>query len=167
MRFIRDCRGAATLEFVVCFPLLFVVVFALFEAGWLTTRSVMLERGLDIAAREIRVGNLSNVSHAALKKEVCDNAPAIVNCEQELVIELVEFDASAAYPDNQPNCRDRTGTIDPVVTLQPGQRNEIMFIRACITVDALLPGIGLGLRMPLDEFGGYQIAHYSAFMNEP
>ncbi|MEO1472185.1 MAG: pilus assembly protein, partial [Pseudomonadota bacterium] len=95
------------------------------------------------------------------------NAPAIANCERDLVIELVAFNPAAAYPSNQPNCVDRTGKVDPVVTLLPGQRSEIMFVRACLTVDALLPGIGIGLNMPLDSTGGYQIAHYSAFMNEP
>ncbi|MEO1471233.1 MAG: TadE/TadG family type IV pilus assembly protein, partial [Pseudomonadota bacterium] len=140
-RFIADRRGGvATMEFAVCFPVLFVIIFALFEIGWLTTRSVMLERGLDMTAREIRVGTLSGADHVELKQAVCRNAPAIANCERDLVIELVAFNPAAAYPSNQPNCVDRTGKVDPVVTLLPGQRSEIMFVRACLTVDALLPG---------------------------
>ena len=56
---------------------------------------------------------------------------------------------------------------DPVVTFNPGSRSEIMFMRACVVIDPLMPGMGLGLHLPKDTSGGFALVSYSAFVNEP
>jgi len=42
-----------------------------------------------------------------------------------------------------------------------------MYVRACVVVDPLVPGIGLALHLPLDPTGGLAMVSYGAFTNEP
>lgn len=166
-----DQRGSASVEFAISFPLIFAVLFALFESGWIMTRTMMLERGLDMASRNLRVGAITTVSHEGLKAEICKHSTILANCSRDLVLELTpKTDATANYPKNQPNCKDRTEAIAPVITFSPTTANddpEIMFIRACIIIDPIFPGIGIGLGLPKDATGGYQLVSYTAFVNEP
>ena len=166
-RFRNDEEGVSTINFLILFPFLFLMFLAIFEAGWLATRWMMLERGLDIAAREVRVGNASALSHDARKKSVCEYSSILINCERDMILEVVAMDLNEAYPQNQANCRDRTGRIDPTISVSAGGRNEIMFVRACMIVDPFAPGGGLGLMLPKDDSGGFQMVSYTAFMNEP
>jgi hypothetical protein len=73
----------------------------------------------------------------------------------------------ATFPTGGANCIDRTSDVDPVITFVPGARSEIMFVRACLIVDPIFPGMGLGAQLPVDASGGYAIVVQSAFMNEP
>ena len=62
-RFLRDERATASVEFVMIAPLYLAAVFSVFEAGWLMTKNMMLERGLDQTVRDIRIGRTNNMSH--------------------------------------------------------------------------------------------------------
>ncbi len=165
--FIKDQRGNATIEFVIMFPVLMFFVMMVFETGFIATRSVLLERGLDIAVRDLRLGTDPTIDHAKLRKLVCDNSSILVNCERDLILEVVEFDINSAYPQNQANCIDRTEEIDPTITFNPGGRSRIMFVRACMIIDPIFPGLGITLGLPRDSSGGFQLVAYTAFMNEP
>ncbi|MEM6971337.1 MAG: TadE/TadG family type IV pilus assembly protein [Pseudomonadota bacterium] len=166
-RFFKNRDGGASIEFVVVFPILFAVFAALIETGWLATRHIMIDRGLDMTARNLRLGYSTAVTHQSIKEEICDNATLIFNCDRDLVVELVPMVASDPYPQSQLLCRDRVNDVNPVLSFNPGARTNLMFIRACMVVDPLLPGIGLGLALPKDESGGYQMVSYTAFKNEP
>ncbi len=165
--FIEDQSGNATIEFVMVFPVLMFFVMMVFETGFIATRSVLLERGLDIAARDLRLGTDPTIDHEKLKKLVCENSTILLNCERDLVLEVVEFDINSAYPQNQANCIDRTEEIEPTITFNPGGRNRIMFVRACMIIDPIFPGLGISLGLRKDNSGGYQLVTYTAFMNEP
>lgn len=165
--FLADQAGNATMEFVIVFPVLMWFVLTIFETGFIATRVVLLERGLDIAARDLRLGIDPTMDHDALKQRVCDSSAILVNCERDLVLEVVELDINSAYPQNQANCIDRTGEIEPTVTFNPGGRNRIMFVRACMIVDPIFPGLGITLGLQKDSSGGLQMVAYTAFMNEP
>jgi len=162
-----DQRGASTVSFVILFPLVISMVFSMVEAGWLMTRAVMLERGLDVAVRYLRLGVDSNMTHEELRTRICDASIVLRNCERDLLIELREMDLAADYPQNQANCIDRTGEIDPVVDFSPGARERIMFVRACMVIDPVVPGMGLGLQLPKDASGGFHLVSYTAFISEP
>ena len=160
--------GSATVEFVLVFSFLIVFVFAFFELGWLMSRQMMLDRGVDIAMRDVRLGRPNAATHDTLKSKVCEHAKILKNCSNDLVIELVEMDLASAYPRNAPNCRDRTDYgVNPVIHYTPGGRERIMFVRACMVIDPIFPGMGIGLQLPADASGGFQMVSYSAFMNEP
>ncbi|MBY8974322.1 pilus assembly protein [Rhodobacteraceae bacterium NNCM2] len=165
--FWRDERGNATVEFVVLFPWIAYLVFMLAETGVLMARSVMLDRGLDIAMRDIRLGLTPDVEHDDIKSMICDAAFLIDSCESSVLLELVPITDPTSFPSNPISCVDRTEEVDPVTVFNPGAREQIMYVRACIIVDPLFPGSGLGAMLPKDASGGYAIVAKSAFVNEP
>jgi len=165
--FLDDQSGNATMEFVIVFPMLMWFVMTIFETGFIATRSVLLERGLDVAARDLRLGTDPTIDHEKLKNAVCENSNILVNCKRDLILEVVELDVNSAYPQNQANCIDRTEEIEPTITFNPGGRNRIMFVRACMIIDPIFPGLGITLGLPTDSSGGFQLVTFTAFMNEP
>ncbi len=166
-RYRTDDEGSTTIEFVIVFPMIMWFVMTIFETGFIATRMVMLEHGLDMASREIRLGSTAVTTHEGLKFSICDNAGILVDCERDLILEVVEMDLASDYPANQPNCADRTGDIEPTINFTNGGRSRIMFIRACMIIDPLFPGHGITLGLTRDASDGLQLVAYSAFMNEP
>lgn len=163
----HDTGGNATLEFVVLAPFLFYMIFSIAEAGVLMTRTVMLDRGVDIAIRDLRLGLTPGITHDGLKQKICENAFLLGGCNDGLLLELVTVAGAASFPAGETNCIDRTGTVDPTINFTPGARSEIMFVRACVIVDPIFPGIGLAAMLPSDASGGHAIVVQTAFMNEP
>ncbi len=168
LRSFRDDReGTATIEFVLIAPMLFGIMLSVFESGWLMTKYMMLDRGLDMAIRDVRLVKNPGITHDQLKQSICDYAALIKDCDTTLVLELVEVDFNTAYPGNQVNCYDRTGIINPVIDFTAGGYEKIMFVRACVITDTIFPGIGLGVQLQKDASGGFHMVSYSAFMSEP
>ncbi len=165
--FWRDSSGNATMEFVVFFPFLMYMILSIGEAGVLMTRTVMLDRGLDIAIRDLRLGLTPGVTHDDIKQQICDAAFLLGECEDVVLLELTPLPDINSFPASGANCIDRTSEIEPTITFTPGARSEIMFVRACLIVDPVFPGMGLGAMLPTDASGGYAIVVQSAFMNEP
>ncbi len=170
--FWRDQRGNATIEFAVLFPFVVFLIFSMAEAGVLMARSVMLDRGLDMAMREIRLGNVTDLEVDDMKSMICQGAFLISDCFNSVLLELtpvggVGSPGSVGLPTGPVQCVDRTEEIEPVITFDPGARDEIMFVQACIVVDPLFPTSGLGAMLPTDRSGGYAIVAKSAFVNEP
>lgn len=167
-RYLSNEDGSATIEFTIIFPLIMFLFMGIAEVGFMTARSVLLERGLDMAARNLRLGVEATPTHDSVRKDVCRYAAMLVNCDTDLFLQFEALNINSPYPRNAATCRDRsTDEISPSNTFKPGQRSEIMFIRACMVVDPLFPGLGYGLDLPKDSTGGYQLVSYTAFKNEP
>jgi hypothetical protein len=164
---LRDDAGNATVEFVLITPALFYVLFTIGELGIIMTRSAMLDRGISVAVRDLRLGLTPGVTHDQIKERICDAAFLLGSCEDVLMLELVPLPDAASFPPGQVACVDRSSDIAPVTTFNPGARSEIMLVRACLVADPLFPGVGLGAMLPKDASGGYAILAQSAFMNEP
>jgi hypothetical protein len=139
----------------------------IFETGFIAARVVMLEHGLDVASRELRLGLDPNIDHDTFKDRVCETSSILLDCDRDLVLEVVELDILSAYPQNGANCIDRSEEIDPTISFNPGGRNRIMFVRACMVIDPIFPGLGITLGLPDDGTGGLQMVAYAAFMSEP
>lgn len=169
--FARDSRGGATIEFVVLSPLIFLISFSLGEAGVLMTRSIMLDRGVDIAVRDLRLGVGGRPSHAQLKTNICANAFLLTQstCERNLAIETVVLTSADLYPGGSLECIDTTPAEDyePVIVYDPGVESDIVLVRACLVVKPLMPGLGLGAMLDVNENGDFALVAQSAFMNEP
>jgi hypothetical protein len=163
----RDTSGNATMEFVVLFPFLLYMIFTIAEVGVLMTRTVMLDRGLDIAVRDLRLGLLPGATHDDIKTIICEGAFLLGECEDTVMLNLEPLTDYATFVSTGGDCVDRTSEIEPTTTFTPGAESEIMFVRACLVVDPLFPGSGIGAMLPKDASGGYRIIAKSAFMNEP
>ncbi len=172
-RFRADSAGAATVEFVIIAPVFFAIVLSVFEAGWLMTKFMMLERGLDLTVRDLRLGSVPNPTHDTIKAKLCEHAVIFADCQNVVLIELTPVQmGTGSFPTNSRTCVDRTATVSPVVNYDTGSRwnhinPEIMFVRACVIVDPIFPGNRLGLQLSQDASGGFQMSAFSAFANEP
>lgn len=182
-RFGRNERGGASLEFVVVALGLFTMLFTMVEAGVLMMRSVMLERGLDLAVRDVRLGLIAEDDHARFKTRVCDGAFLIGDCENSITVEMRAFLDVARFLDEgdafvgggaaltRPECRDRREEdVPPPSTFDVGGPGSIMLVRSCLVVDPFFPGLGLGASLIENSDaadGGYAIFKTAAFMREP
>ncbi len=164
----RRESGSATVEFVILFPMFIVIFLSAFESGMLMVRQVMLDRALDMTVRGLRLGTLSPPSQAELKANICSRAAIIPDCMNSLLVELRPVDKITwQTPNPAATCVDRTGTINPVVTVQGGGDNEMMIVRVCAVFDPFFPTSGLGLQLAKDASGAYALVSTSAFVNEP
>ena len=167
--------GGSTVEFVLVFPIFIALVLSIFEAGWLMTKSMFLDRGLEIAMRDVRLGALPETDiDLAIKTKLCDHALLLDDCMNTLILELKPIDTSADFPTDDADCVRReegedgeTLYVNPQDDFNPGGRSQLMFVRACVLIDPIFPGIGLGLQLPKDSSGAVQMTAMSAFINEP
>ena len=167
-RFWRREDGTASIEFVLMVPLLLAVFVTGIEAGLMMVRETMLDRAVDIAMREVRLGNLAGASHDELRAAICARTVAIPDCENTLKIDMTPVSTVTwTLPSGRPVCRDRASPINPVTTVNPGMREDIMLVRVCAVTDAIFPTSGLAAGLPLDGNGGYQLMAVSTFVNEP
>ncbi|MEM6487405.1 MAG: TadE/TadG family type IV pilus assembly protein [Pseudomonadota bacterium] len=167
-RFAGDRRGGATVEFVVVAVPLFLLLFTMIEAGLIMASSIMVERGLQVAVRDIRVGSAATATHAEFKTRVCEAAFLIGNCEKSLMIEMVPFADVASYADRPAvACVDRANNIVDPTAYGAGGGGDIIFVRACLLVDPLFPGAALASDIAYDDSGATAIAAQGAFMREP
>lgn len=166
-RFRDDEEASATIEFVMLVPLVMWIVFSVIEAGWLSTQQTMLNRGLNLAVRDLRLGRRSNPTADDIKTDVCAYAGIIRNCETSITIELAEI--SNPIGGLTATCVDRSTPIEPVVTFDPGSHinEDVMMVRACVLIDPLIPGAGFGAALPKDSTGAFHLVAFAAFANEP
>lgn len=172
-RALRREGGAATVEFVMLFPVFMLVAANAIEASLLMTRAVLLDRGLDMAVREIRVNAGAPPSFEEFRASVCRHAVRLTGCEDALRVELARVETTSwGLLDPQARCVDRSETIAPVVAIAPGDfehgvANDLMMVRACLVADPLVPNVGLAALLPRDASGGYRLVAVSAFVQEP
>lgn len=169
-RFAGREDGNATVEFVLVFPLFLSLMIMSIELGFVTLRHTMLERGLDIAVREIRLGTGTAPQHDDIKKMICDNALMIADCENSLQLEMIRTDPYAFNSFNQdPLCTDKSEETEPVrdADWNQGVPNELMVLRACLKYDPLFPDRALGSALSKDAFGQVSIVTTTAFVQEP
>ncbi len=166
--FRRQEDGIAAVEFALFFPVVMGMFIFATEMGLLMTKSVMLEFALDTTIRQLRLGQFENPTSDLLKDTICDRARIIGNCRDTIMIELQPINTDVwALPAAPVSCVDREEVIQPVVAFNMGAQSEIMLVRACVIVEPLFPGTGLGASLDLDADGGYGMAAISAFVNEP
>jgi hypothetical protein len=166
-RFARE-EGTATVEFVILFPVFMVLTVSAIEMGVLTLRQAMIERGVDLTVRNLRVGTWHDPSADDVKHAICNGAAIIPNCLNVIHLELRPISTTTwQVPSAAPTCVDRTSDVKPVVNYTPGKRNELMLLRACVVVSPMFAHYGLAANLPLDSSGGYHLIASTAFVNEP
>lgn len=166
----QDDDGSASVEFVIVFPVVIGMVLLIFEAGWVMTKMMMLDRGLDIAMRDIRLGKPDSGDRELIKQKICDRARIFTNCQFSLKVQMEEYvyepgwvatDAKDYFPWDAPFCRDDTPPegVEPVSGTEPtpeetaaeqeeaanwnvGGRDTNMFLRVCVTHNPMFPGLG-------------------------
>ena len=164
--------GSATIEFVLLFPVFIFLFRTGFEAGYYMVRNVMLERAVDIAVRDVRLGNGRVPDFAALKQRVCDEAMILPDCIDNIQVEMrpVDIQPNAVAVMNGPaRCVDLNSSDDPLTgtTYNVGAVNKMMIIRVCSLAQPMFPTTGIGVGMRADGLGNYALVATAAFVNEP
>ena len=171
-RFRKEEDGNASVEFFIVFPTFIMLMLMSIELGFITMRHTLLERGLDIAVRQIRLGTGEPSSHAEIKTVICDSAAFILNCESQLRLEMKPLDlrAGPAELDGPILCTENAEPVDPAVIKKDfefGGVNELMVLRACYRYDPIFPEDMLGQALVKDAHGQAAIVSMTAFVQEP
>lgn len=169
-QFLRGEDGQATIEFAIMVPLIFTIFLTAVELGLYSKRQMWLDRGLDIAVREVRLNTGSIPGHDALKQSICDNAGFIPDCISSLKLEMVSVDPRAFTAlDAEADCVDRTLPIasQDLPNYQSGTEHALMLVRACVKFDPIFPSTGLGFQFLKDDAGQVAMTATSAFVQEP
>ncbi len=167
-----QCRsGATAVEFALIAPIFFALTFSLFEVGWLFTKIALIDNATSQVSRDIYTGaaiNDATITAESLTQDICDSVVIIQNCEENTTIEVTTISDFNSIPTSGEVCRDSFGSgIRPATTFDPGASSEISFVRVCVTTDILTPFIGLGLALPKNANGRFEIVSALAFANEP
>lgn len=167
-RFRRSERGSMTVEFALWFPVFIMFLYSSLELGVITIRQVMLDRGLDMAVREVRLSTGQAPQHDDLKQRICDFAAIIPDCTQNVKLEMRPTDMRdwQTIP-NSADCTDRSEDIRPLRQFTAGTDNEMMLLRACVKFSPLSPTSRLVASMGTDGAGDVKIIALSAFVQEP
>ena len=168
-RFRHEETASATIEFALLAPMMMVLFMSTIELGIFLTRQVMLERGIDIAVRQVRIGAMDPVTHEDLVDAVCDGAGIIPDCRNQLKLEMVRRDLRNWRGfDQRADCIDRADDeSQPPRNFEPGMQNELMVLRACSLFDPFFPTTGLGSQLPRQSGGAYAIVAMTAYVVEP
>jgi hypothetical protein len=169
-KFLGSDDGNVTIEFVILFPVFFMILASIIEIGTLMTRNTMLARGLDVAVRDLRLGLPSSRDFDAFRQRICGVAVIIPDCIDVLQVELMPTSETDWTPlGEETRCVNREDRIEPIESTSYviGAENELMMIRACALFDPVVPTMGLSLLLPKDPGGSYALVATSAFVNEP
>ncbi len=172
-QFQRDERGVVTVEFVIIFPIFMVMFLMTYESGVISLRHFALERGVDLAVRDVRIGRMAVPTRDLLRTQICDYARLLPDCENQLQVEMVRR-SLRSWTDvpTQVQCIDRGAAVQPVVQFTNGGNNELIFLRACIRLDPVMPTTGLGRTIVEANAGSaasgsYALVSTSGFVVEP
>lgn len=167
-RFRRDENGTASMEFVLVAPFFLGIMIFSIELGFVTMRATFLERGLDMAVREVRLGTGTAPQHDDIKQIICDNTIIINDCASNLRLEMRPADIRNFNAlDQTADCTDQAEPAKPVREFVPGQQNELMLLRACLKYNPLFPEYVLGNRLINDSSGQAALIATTAFVQEP
>ncbi|MBN2760072.1 MAG: pilus assembly protein [Rhodobacteraceae bacterium] len=163
--------GAVTVEFVVIIPFLLTLFFASVDAGITMLRQVMLDRAVDLAVREVRLGRVPSDGSVTMAQLICDRTILFSDCPNNIAVEMQPIDTTNFAGLTDPiRCVDRELAITPAVAFNPGSggsAQELMLIRTCVAADPLIRFTGFLTAMPINPEGQYVVASRGIFVNEP
>lgn len=169
-RFLKDREGNATIEFVLVFPLFIAMFLAAFELGLLQVRHTMLERGLDIAVRNVRLSTSAVPTYESIKENICEGALVVPDCEANLKLEMIRLDPWTSFASIPPaDCIDREEEVNPLRSWVEGGPHDLMIMRACLLFDPMFPTTGIGYQLAANgaNGGAYALTSTTAFVTEP
>lgn len=167
-KFHRDESGSATIEFVLYFTVMFVILATSVEIANINLRHAMLERAVDVAVRDIRLNTGSVPTFQEVRTQICEEANVLDECETNLMLEMKQVDPEnfTSLPE-APDCINSQQDPRPVRQFEPGQDNDLMLIRACLKYKPMLPTAPFAKGIDTDEDGYAKLIVRSAFVQEP
>jgi len=131
--FLKDSRGANTVEFALLALPFFGLLLGVVQLGLIFLTGQSLDQAVDTAAREIRTGQVRSINTAVntFRADLCDDIPIIMDCESTLEVSVQSF---ASFADTTTT----TLFIDnrPVITgdYQTGDGGDLVVISAAVSI---------------------------------
>lgn len=174
-RFLKDETGTATIEFLFVFPIIFTIFTASFESSMYMARYAMLDRGVDIVVRQIRLGAFANMTHQLLKQKICESGLMIdskTTCMNRLRIWMqpvntADFNMAAPPKTCVEKASEVNTTEPPANEFAYGTDNDIMLLRICFKEWPMFPTTAVSVKMPPEPDGSVAMIVTSVFVNEP
>lgn len=166
---VRREDGTASIEFVILFPPIMILFLSSFEVSVLMLRSTIFEKAMSTTVRELRLGIVNPKTAAELKSTLCARAALLPECMDSMKVELVPISTTSwTFPSAKIQCIDKEANINPAVTVNFGQANDLMLVRACAKVDPFFVSTPWVMDLlPVDGAGEYAVVAASSFVNEP
>lgn len=174
-RFLKDDSGTATIEFLFVFPIIFTIFTASFESSLYMAKYVMLDRGVDLVMRQVRLGNAAGLTHQQLKKEFCKAGlmiDSMADCLNKMRIWMQPVntaDFSMVVP--PVTCVEQASQVNtgepPANEFAYGTDNDIMLLRICLKEWPLFPTTAVSVKMPRQPDGSVAMIVTTVFVNEP
>ncbi len=174
-QFHRDERGSVAIEFMLFLPLIFAFFLSTFEIGMLMIRQTMVDRGVDITVRLIRLNQMVDangdqaVTQDNIRRSICFFSSGLVpNCDNRMRIEMVRVDPHdwQGLP-AQADCIDLNNPAAPARATNVGADNDLMLLRVCALVQPFDFTNGLGRILTRQSGELYAIFSTAAFVVEP
>jgi hypothetical protein len=167
-RFRRSQDGNATVEFAIWFSVVIALLGTGVEIAYMNLRHAMLERAVDLAVRDIRLGTGAVPSYEEVRAKICEKARVIDDCTGNVTLEMVEVDPRnfGGFAESA-DCRNVMQEPRPVRNFVAGRENGLMLLRACLAFKPMMPTTGLGGTFATDADGYAWLVVNAAFVQEP
>lgn len=167
-RFRRGEDGQMMVEFALAIPLVFTLFLTSVEMGIYSMRQVSLDRGLDMAVRNIRLNTGEQYTHAEVKDMICNFAGFLKECDTTLRLEMTPINPRAFNGfAGSADCVDTSQPITPLRQFVHGGEHQLMLMRACYMFKPVFKSTGLGYQLTKDGSGRAKMVSMSAFVQEP
>lgn len=166
---LRDETGAVTIPSIFWLPVFFMILLASVEMMVINTRQVLLDRAVDIATRDLRLGAMTLPTHDTLKTRICDVIAFVSDCRANLAVEVFPIDTTTwtmTNPDAQ-RCTDSSASEPLVPTIEAGGSNQLVLLRVCLKLRPMTGFDPLAMALSLDSDGRFALFAATAFVNEP
>ena len=167
-RFGKDDNWNMMVEFALALPLLFTIFLTSVEMGIYALRQNFLDRGLDMAIRDVRLNTGANYTHKQVKDLICGYSGFLKDCDFALKLEMTPINArSFSGFAGSAECADVSQPVTPSTTFVHGSEHQLMLMRACYMFEPVFPTTGLGYSFTKDGSGRVKMVSLSAFVQEP
>ena len=167
-RFRRNEDGQMLIEFALAVPLIFMLFMTSVEMGIYTMRQMFLDRGLDMAVRNVRLNTGANYTHHDIKVMICEYSNFLDDCDDQLKLEMNPINPrSFTGFDGSADCADTSQPVTPSRSFVHGNEHELMLMRACYMFKPVFPTSGLGYAYTKDGSGRSKMVALTGFVQEP
>lgn len=176
-RLLSQCRaralsseeGNASIEFVVLFPIIFAMFLSSVDFSVMMLRQIFLDRALDLALRDVRLGIIQPTGLDSFKDRICQNSALTPNCRDNITVELRPVSVADLHNfDPTARCVDRAQNVTPLLQFTPGAgQQELMLIRACTVANPFIVANGFMFGAPRGPNDDFMSVSIGIFVNEP
>ncbi len=129
LRGLRGDRGATMVEFALILIPFFVILFGIFEVGFVFWGTFELENATADAARQIRTGQIrASGGEAAFRTIVCNRVVLLSRCNTDLRLDVRSFNSFAELQNSPPAPLENNGELKDSMTFSPGGPRSIVLV---------------------------------------